>query len=87
MMRNFNIEDLDGNSESVETGAVVFGNDWPGLFISGNYCLQLVSAINHLINYAKKSDSKDFMLKYNLSILTDIVNVIESEVLQDARKD
>lgn len=85
-MRSFNIEDLDGNSESVETGAVVFGNDWPGLFISGNYCLQLVSAIRHLINYTNKSDSKDFMLQYDLSLLTDIANVIEFEVLQNVNK-
>ena len=45
--------------ERVETGAVQFGNDWPGLFIRGDDCLQLQFFFREF-NRMKENDESPF---------------------------
>jgi len=35
--------------ERVETGPVMFGDDWPGVFIRGDNCFKYVSALREII--------------------------------------
>ncbi|HKZ77892.1 MAG TPA: hypothetical protein VJ124_06170 [Pyrinomonadaceae bacterium] len=41
---------IDGKGR-VETGAVKFGDDWPGLFIRGDNTITLRRRINDLLDY------------------------------------
>ena len=44
--RKYMIQKIDYNKENrVETGAVQFGNDWPGLFIRGDDCIFLSESL------------------------------------------
>jgi hypothetical protein len=46
--------------ERVETGAVKFDNDWPGLFIRGDDCLSLKIIIERIIQIPHL-DSYDYL--------------------------
>lgn len=39
----------------VETGPVVFGNDWTGLFIRGDECFNFVAALEREVKATKRS--------------------------------
>lgn len=43
----------DGNAPRIETGAVQFGNDWPGLFIRGDDSFRLLMSIRRLDHFLK----------------------------------
>ncbi len=39
---------IEGGSGNIPTGAMQFENDWPGLFIRGDDCLQLLWELQHM---------------------------------------
>lgn len=72
----------------VETGAVQFGDDWPGLFIRGDNALRLQESILKVIKHIEAtSQSKDFMVALAVDYLQYIAEEIENNVtLQFDRK-
>ena len=62
----------------VETGAVQFGDDWPGLFIRGDNALCLMLNIKKLL--ALLSDHADPDVHDNLDLLAQYAELIDQEV-------
>lgn len=60
----------------VETGAVQFGDDWPGLFIRGDEAANLAFMIDHLV-----SDSGDIYDQMTVATLRGLANKIRREVI------
>jgi hypothetical protein len=52
----------DGDVPRVETGAVQFGNDWPGLFVRGDEAVHLAWCIEKLEPHIKALLEKQRML-------------------------
>ena len=48
MRKNIQKIPVDSNFGNVETGPIQFRNDWPGLFISGEDCLELHRTLRYL---------------------------------------
>ena len=72
-----NIRLLPGQSERVETGAVQFGEDWPGLFIRGDnaihYRMCLQTALR-MIDKAPKDSLFDAIAIVGLKGLVDLMS-------------
>ena len=62
----------------VETGAVQFGNDWPGLFLRGDNALDLGTWIRSLCELL--ADHPDEMVTDRLDRLKAYANLIEQKV-------
>jgi hypothetical protein len=63
----------------VETGAVQFGEDWPGLFIRGDEAIAIVFSIRHLKERVAGND--DILDHWDLVRLTRIGDMIERDVI------
>lgn len=64
---------LPATVDRVETGAVQFGTDWPGLFIRGDNCAALGMSLHLLAPHiAKLSASEQIMIRSGLSSLGSI---------------
>ena len=59
--------------ERVETGAVKFGNDWPGLFIRGDDAFYLEQILNQAVRKWRLSP-------FELDFLNQLINIIEDDV-------
>ena len=59
--------------ERVETGAVKFGDDWPGLFIRGDDALYLRLLFRDVIDKMKTTT-------FELIFLARLMNIIEDDV-------
>lgn len=60
--------------ERIETGALQIGDDWPGLFIRGDRCLQLLSLLREV-----QTGSYD---SFYLSQIKELADLIENNVVQ-----
>ena len=67
------------DEERVETGAVKFGDDWPGLFVRGDDAFQLAQAIKDVL--ADPRCVIHVQLLYAKGFLRSIVRTIEEEVI------
>lgn len=59
----------------IETGAIQFGDDWPGLFIRGDDALMLGLLLENCLNLFTESDRNWWLIK-------DYLNIIYNEVKQ-----
>lgn len=69
-MSDIQIIPYDNKTGRVETGAVQFGEDWPGLFIRGDNCMGYmmhVMTLEHAL-----ADNKEFHVQMALSSLRSI---------------
>jgi hypothetical protein len=62
----------------VETGAVQFGDDWPGLFVRGDTAIVLMNRIRHLSE--RIGDSSDPVVSLALIQLNHFADIIDREV-------
>lgn len=62
------MRNLPGQDPRVESGALQFGDDWPGLFIRGDQCLHYL----HCIRTALQHDH-DLMTKLTLESLIEML--------------
>lgn len=61
----------------VETGAIQFDDDWKGLFIRGDDCIQLISCLDSILNDPKIRLSwwdKDYFESLKRNILDDVLS-------------
>lgn len=85
-MKKDKVRLIQGQELRVETGAVQFGDDWPGLFIRGDMCFQLYLSITAVlaehVDEEGEIDFKNigFMKAHNLSILQYVAQMIKDEV-------
>lgn len=73
---------VDGNVR-VESGAVQFGSDWPGLFLRGDHAIKVAMCIRQVeedIGGATVRDGPAF--KY----LTELATLIEVEVAEPSKE-
>lgn len=47
------VRELPAQKKRVETGAIRFGDDWPGLFVRGDDCMGLVASLSALDSWLK----------------------------------
>lgn len=72
----------------VETGAVRFGPDWPGLFVRGDQAFALALDVERLMKHfgalfeAEKLDAEEYLLKAALENLEELRSVIIEDVVQ-----
>ena len=58
----------------VETGAVQFGDDWPGLFIRGDDSFNLAIQISIILNHVRENDSLELNIALrNLDSFKDLI--------------
>jgi hypothetical protein len=65
----------------VESGAVQFGDDWPGLFIRGDHALALMVWIQSLCE--RLADCQDPIVIDRLDRLKQYANLIQQDVKAD----
>jgi hypothetical protein len=65
----------------VESGAVQFGEDWPGLFLRGDNCMGLIMGIERALN------PDDPMHKLGVMELKGLVETIREEVFVKPNKE
>ena len=68
---------IPGNSGDTPTGAMQFKDDWPGLFIRGDYAIGLLSDIKRVGHYV----CDDCKGKVFLGNLEEIAKIIEEDVM------
>ncbi|MHC4215534.1 MAG: hypothetical protein ACYSWP_19410 [Planctomycetota bacterium] len=74
-----------GDNPRVETGAVQFGNDWPGLFIRGDNAAELMMHIRQIAKAVEEGCEKDLMLKLAMDNLLSIADEIDENVIVKRR--
>lgn len=67
------------NGERVETGAVQFGNDWPGVFIRGDQCVHLCG----LLTGAKKTIGYGKVL-VEPYIVDELIEILKAGIVKKA---
>ena len=69
----------DTDSNRVETGALQFNEDWPGVFIRGDNAAFYAMQLRHLIRYVEQNaDHIDF---YALNTAKNLVDLLNSCVI------
>jgi hypothetical protein len=64
------------NNERVETGALVINEDWAGLFIRGDDCMDLLGVLGKILRYEILSIPDLFILdKYRSMIKNDVLSI------------
>lgn len=71
----------DGINPRVETGAVQFGNDWPGLFIRGDDAFSLFLKIKILREFIQNLPEKTIEIELALDELMGLYNTIQKDVI------
>lgn len=67
------VRQLPGVDKRVETGAVQFGDDWPGYFIRGDQALHIVMCIGYIEKFVELDDKiKQMYFGYLTSMRDDI---------------
>ena len=77
----------DGTEPRVETGAVRFGSDWPGLFIRGDEAHNLALGISSMDTYLKqvlRSDQLDAIR--HLRIMTELCELRDTIIRDVVQK-
>jgi hypothetical protein len=67
---------LKGHKHRVETGALQFGDDWPGLFIRGNDCIQYASMLRFASRVLRENNKPIIPNR-----LEELADIIENDVL------
>lgn len=68
------VQYLPGADRRIETGVVVFGEDWPGLFFRGDDALHFASAVRA----AAQTMSQDPDKAIQAMVLNGLANTLES---------
>ena len=73
-------------ADRVETGAVQFGNDWPGLFVRGDNAFHHAQAIDAIVRFLKTLPPEviataDTELDWAIDGLRHIASVIRRDVI------
>jgi hypothetical protein len=63
----------------VETGAVQFGDDWPGLFLRGDEAIHLSFLVNSLIQ--SLSEDQKRLMQFEVNYLNSLISLIQNEVV------
>ena len=71
-------------SPRVPTGAVQFGEDWPGLFIRGDDAIGVMLSIRELTTHVARAD--DVIDRFALDLLRRIADMIENDVVVSRSK-
>lgn len=53
---------LPEQKQRVETGAIQFGGDWPGLFMRGDDCISLLLMLKHVVDGNTPSEVDKYLL-------------------------
>lgn len=69
----------DEQNTRVETGALQINDDWKGLFIRGDWCIELLGVLEKIID-------KDELTKWDILILKTYRDLIRDEVLIPNKK-
>ena len=72
-MTKIRLIDID-LSERVETEAIQFGDDFPGLFVRGDDCLTLFFALHKFLLLISKNKVDDIEYGYLVKSLVDIID-------------
>ena len=70
---------LSSLNERVETGAIQFGDDWPGLFVRGDSALHLEICLSAILAHVENSDDNAIYAPY-ISFLRSIQREIAANV-------
>lgn len=70
---------FEGSSGRTPTGAMQFGNDWPGLFIRGDNTGPILCAIRRLQQHCANLDHWE--VRCSLDVLDEIATIIENDVI------
>lgn len=68
----------------VETGAIQFNDDWPGLFIRGDQCIDLLTRLDYAIKYLHgyvPFDKQEIWFHLALKGLEGVKDMIQNDVL------
>lgn len=63
----------------IETGAVQFNDDWPGLFIRGDKAYMLYVSIRHILDLLSERETPQ-VFKFYCGVLETYASIIEKEV-------
>lgn len=61
--------------DRVETGALKINNDWKGLFIRGDWCLELMLILEGVL------DGRELNI-FEKNIITEYIRIIDEDVLK-----
>lgn len=67
--------------ERVESGAVQFNDDWPGLFIRGDRCIDLYNRLEYAKNVLMDISSNDITHALSLAGIVGVQQMIMDHVL------
>ena len=72
------IRQLPAAEPRVETGPIVFGEDWPGTFIRGDNAMAYALALRALLDYGSRGEFQDAL---DRSVLRGLLSDLESSNL------
>ncbi len=73
---------IEGGSGKIRTGAMQFEGDWPGLFIRGDDCIQLLHELTGLLEMRTNKGLKDVPLNVLLAgKCEEIIRIISEDVI------
>lgn len=84
------MRELPGVEKRVESGAIRFGSDWPGLFLRGDNAFAIAAHISRLLQFCQQLDpalidkwNEDTKqcIQYDIRELTDIMDFINTDVI------
>lgn len=81
------IRKLDAVTDRVETGAVQFGQDWPGLFIRGDNCIAILMSLHGIQKMLKNVEPKGFMEQLYKIQLDSLVKLIAEPIVHPHKED
>ena len=71
------IKQIEEQEERVSTGAIQFGDDWPGLFIRGDSCFGILLALKALFKRHPEIKDDPFI---SSQLLENLIKMIEEDV-------
>jgi len=78
------ITKIRDHGDRIDTGALQFGNDWPGLFIRGDHALHFAYKLNKILTIIK--ENKEVMKKLSfetidgLDLMQEYIDIIRNDV-------
>lgn len=76
------LRQLPHQADRVETGPVKFGQDYPGLFIRGDQCLWMASAVKLAQDAAQASGNP--LLMNDMNRLADLLGQVDERLMEKA---
>ncbi|MGI0016434.1 MAG: hypothetical protein ACREBU_23685, partial [Nitrososphaera sp.] len=68
---------IQDGSDRIETGAIQFNDDWPGLFIRGDDAFALILELKQLLKTLEEQDNQECLT----NVVRRIVSIIEQDVI------